>query len=250
MDWQDEGIVLSASKLGESDAVLEVLTPNYGRHRGFVKGGSGKRGRANLQAGNKLSLNWRSRIESNLGRFTVELMHSPLGHLMGDGFRLSALSAIVSVISASLPEREPHAGVYEVLEILIALLEDTKDPDYLASGLARLELGILSELGYGLDLSKCAATGAPDDLIYVSPKTGRAVSREAGQPYHDKLLPLPAFMLASQAPIEDEGDIVNGLTLTGFFMERHVWGQAKNGQPAARERFLSTIRRRTDTDKS
>ncbi|UTW56671.1 DNA repair protein RecO [Kordiimonas sp. SCSIO 12610] len=248
MDWQDEGIVLSASKLGESDAVLEVLTPNYGRHRGFVKGGSGKRGRANLQAGNKLALTWRSRIEGNLGRFTVELVHSPLGSLMGDGFRLSALSAIVSVISASLPEREPHSGVYEVLEILIKLLEDSDDPQYLASGLARLELGILSELGYGLDLSKCAATGSPDDLVYVSPKTGRAVSREAGKPYHDKLLPLPEFMLASQAPVDGNEDVINGLTLTGFFMERHVWGQAKNGQPAARERFLSTVRRRAEAD--
>jgi DNA repair protein RecO (recombination protein O) len=243
VDWQDEGIVLSSTKLGESDAVLEVLTPGYGRHRGFVKGGSGKRGRANLQAGNKLSLTWRSRIEGNLGRFTVELMHSPLGLLLGDGFRLSALSAIVAVISASLPEREPHIGVYEVLEILIKLLEDSDDPNYLASGLARLELGILSELGYGLDLSKCAATGSHDDLVYVSPKTGRAVSREAGKPYHDKLLPLPEFMLASQAPIEGEEDIVNGLTMTGFFMERHVWGQAKNGQPAARERFYSMIKR-------
>jgi len=247
MEWQDVGIVLSSSKLGESDAVLEVMTPENGRYRGFVKGGAGKRQRANLQPGNKLSLKWRSRIEANLGRFTIELLHSPLGNLLGDGVKMSALSAVTSVVSASLPERETHPGVFEALEVLIALLEDAAhDPKHVASGLARMELGILSELGYGLDLSRCAATGSMDDLTYVSPKSGRAVSREAGKPYHDKLLPLPEFMLASQMPIDGDEDISNGLRLTGYFMDRHVWGVSGKGQPAARDRFVASFARKSN----
>jgi len=242
MEWQDEGIVLSVTRHGESDAVLEVMTQNHGKARGFVKGGLGRRNKANLQAGNKLALSWRSRLENNLGRFTLELIHSPLGQMMGDGARLSALAAITAVVAASMPEREEHPGVYSALDAVVAVLENEEGMLALWAGaLARLELGILSELGYGLDLSECAATGETTRLVYVSPKSGRAVNLEAGQPYKEKLLALPAFLLEDSQQIPDLDAAFEGLVLTGYFLERNIWIVHGKGQPAARERLIMSL---------
>ncbi|MFC3050769.1 DNA repair protein RecO [Kordiimonas pumila] len=242
MEWQDEGIVLSIARHGESDAVIEVMTENHGRARGFVKGGLGRRNRANLQAGNLLSLTWRSRIEANLGRFTLELLHSPLGHMIGDGARLSALAAITAVVASTMPERAPFLKVYKGLCALVNLLENEDGTLSLwGAALARLELGILTELGYGLDLSECAASGVRDNLTYVSPKSGRAVCADAGAPYSDKLLPLPAFLLSRDGLMPNMTDAYNSLKLTGYFLERNIWIVSGKGQPAARERLLSAL---------
>ncbi|WP_417461058.1 DNA repair protein RecO [Kordiimonas sp.] len=244
MEWQDEGIVLSVSRHGEADAVLEVMTRDHGRARGFIKGGLGRRNKANLQVGNRLSLKWYARLEANLGRFTVELIHSPLGQMMGEGSRISALSAITAVVASTLPEREAHVSVFEALEALIALLEhDGGSPPQWGGALARMEMGILSELGYGLDLSQCAGTGVRENLVYVSPKTGRAVSLEAGGPYKEKLLPLAPFLTSGKLSDATAEEAASGLALTGYFLERTVWAVAGTGQPPARDRFLSTLRR-------
>lgn len=242
MEWQDEGIVLSATRLGESDAVLEVMTRNHGRSRGFMKGGLGRRNKANLQAGNLLQVTWRARLETNLGRFTVELQHSPLGQMMGDGARLSALAAVASVVATTMPEHEKHEGVFTALSALIELLEneDGTAPIW-ASALARLELGILAELGYGLDLSKCAATGTKEELSYVSPKSARAVSAAAGQPYKSKLLTLPSFLLEGHNELPSAEQAADALRLTGHFLDRNVWTVHGKGQPAARERLFSSL---------
>lgn len=242
MEWQDTGIVLSATRNGEHDAVLDVMTENHGRARGFVKGGMGRRNKANLQPGNLLSLTWRSRLETNLGRFTLELVHSPLGLLMGDGARMAALAAITAVVNASMPERESHTSVYHAMKAVLDVLEHDEGTlaDWSAA-LARLELGILSELGYGLDLSECAATGSKDNLIYVSPKSARAVSAEAGLPYKGKLLALPEFLLANSGNALAYEQALEGLRLTGFFLERNIWVIYGKGQPAARERLLSSL---------
>lgn len=244
MEWQDEGIVLSASRFGEHDALLEVMTPHHGRARGYVKAGMSRRQKANLQVGNRLSVNWRARLETNLGRFTLELVHSPLGQMMGEGARISALSAITAVIASTMPERETHTGLFERLEAVITLLEEEGGDIILWGGaLAKLELAILKELGYGLDLSQCAGTGASDNLIYVSPKTGRAVSAEAGAPYKGKLLPLPPFLTDGSLGDATSGDVLDALRTTGYFLDRNVWVVHGTGQPPARDRFISTLAR-------
>lgn len=242
MEWQDEAIVLSATRLGESDAILEVMAKNQGRARGFIKGGFGRRNKANLQAGNLLQVNWRARLETNLGRFTVELQHSPLGQMMGDGARLSALAAITSVVATTMPENHKHDEVYEGLKALVDLLENEDGAIAVwASALARLELGILAELGYGLDFSECAATGVTEDLIYVSPKSARAVSAAGGLAYKSKLLALPSFLLKGHQELPSKDDAIDALRLTGFFLERNVWLVQGKGQPAARERLFSSL---------
>ncbi len=245
MEWQDDAIVLSAARYGESDALLEVMTAGHGRARGFVKGGSGRRQRANLQAGNQLSVKWYARLETNLGRFTPELVHSPLGAMMGSGERLAALSAITAVVLSSMPEREVHPDIYHGLKAVCELLEeDEGGPVLWAGALARLELAILSELGYGLDLSSCAATGSTENLIYVSPKSGHAVSEVAGLPYKEKLLSLPAFLVGGKMAEADLSDVRAGLILTGYFLDRNVWVVRGRGQPPARERFIASLARK------
>lgn len=244
MEWTDEAIVLSASRFGENDAVLEVMSRSHGRARGFVKGGMGRRNKANLQPGNSLSLTWRSRIEANLGRFQLELIHSPLGNLISDGHRMEALAAVTAVVASTMPEREEHTYVYEALQAYVSLLEaDGGAVSHWGAALAQIEYGILNELGYGLDLSECAATGTRDNLVYVSPKSGRAVSEAAGEPYKDKLLPLPAFLIGAQGAERSLNTVFLGLQLTGYFLERNVWIVAGNGQPDARERLTASIRR-------
>ncbi|MBO6503273.1 MAG: DNA repair protein RecO [Kordiimonadaceae bacterium] len=240
MEWQDDAIVLSAARFGEHDALLEVMTPQHGRSRGFVKAGMSRRNKAVLQPGNKLSVSWRSRLETNLGRFQVELVHSPLGLLISDPARMAALAAVCAVVQSTMPERQLHEGVFDALDGFIKLLEaEDGQLSVWGAALARIELGILAELGYGLDLSECAATGARDNLIYVSPKSGRAVSAEAGSPYKGRLLDLPAFLMG-------DGELgktpaIAGLQLTGFFLERNVWVVAGNGQPDARERLIARL---------
>jgi len=241
MEWQDEAIVLSAARHGEADALLEVMTQSHGRARGFIKGGLSRRNKANLQAGNRLAVTWRARLEENLGRFTVELLHSPLGLMLGDGMRLAALSALTSVVAATMPEREPHKSVYDGLAAVIALMEhENSSLANWGAALARFELGILKELGYGLDFSECAATGAIKNLVYVSPKSGRAVSAEGGAPYKEKLLALPAFLLGKNADPENR-DVFEAMRLTGYFLDRNIWGVRGKGQPAARERLMSSL---------
>ena len=241
MEWQDEAIVLSATRHGEADALLDVMTRSHGRARGFIKGGLSRRNKANLQAGNQLSVTWRARLEENLGRFTVELLHSPLGLMLGDGARLMALSAVTSVVATTMPEREPHTGVYSGLLAVIDLMENEQGASAAwGAALTRLELGILKELGYGLDLSECAATGAKENLIYVSPKSGRAVSAEGGAPYKEKLLSLPDFLLGQSDALEKH-DVIAGMQLTGYFLDRNIWVVRGKGQPAARERLFSSL---------
>lgn len=248
MEWQDDGIVLSASRFGEHDALLEVMTRKHGRARGYVKAGMSRKQRANLQVGNRLSLTWRARIETNLGRFTTELVHSPLGLMVGDGKRVAALSAVTSVVASTMPEREAHEGLFDRLEAVVALLEEEGGDTVLWAGaLAKLEVAVLRELGYGLDLSACAGTGTTDNLIYVSPKTGRAVSAEAGAPYKGKLLPLPALFTGGALADATVDDVLAGLRTTAFFLDRTVWVVHGKGQPPARERFVAGLSRATSS---
>jgi DNA repair protein RecO (recombination protein O) len=241
MEWSDEAIILGVAKYGESDAILDVLTRRQGRYRGFVKGGLSRRFRGDLQPGNSLNVTWRARVSSNLGRFTTEIRTARAPLLFEDKIRLSGLTSLASLLLAVLPEREPCDDIFVALEGLLSVL---CGPDFttIDCGIAMVifEQGLLGYLGFGLDLSACAATGVADDLIYVSPRTGRAVSAEAGKPYHDKLLRMPAFLIASADENEArKEDILDGFVLTGHFLDRHVLAPAGRTLPEPRLRFVT-----------
>ena len=239
MDWTDEGLVLSARRHGENSLIVNLLTREQGRHAGLVRGGSSTRNRGLYQPGNLLRAHWRGRLAEHLGNFTCELLHSHAADHLHDPLPLIALSSATAILDSALPERAPFAGLFEKLEILIGSLGN---PDWEVEYI-RWELDLLTELGFGLDLTECAATGSAQDLIYVSPRTGRAVSAGAGRNYHDRLLPLPGF-LRQEADAEINGAVLcEGLALTGYFLGRHVMGDTRHGLPAARERLVASLRR-------
>jgi len=235
MEWSDDAIVLSVKPLGESGAVVEALTRNHGRHAGLVRGGASRKMKPVLQPGNTLHIGWRARLSEHLGSYTVELARARAGELMDSREALIGLNAFHAVASASLPEREAHAPVFEVGQILLdAMMDDGLDhwgPLYV-----RWEAGLLDALGFGLDLTHCASTGQTDDLIYVSPKSGRAVSRAAGAIYKERLFALPGFLLGSQNAVTP-ADIRAGLKLTGYFLHERVLAPHGKEMPAARLRL-------------
>jgi DNA repair protein RecO (recombination protein O) len=238
MQWRDTGIVLSARRHGERSLLLRALTLEHGRHSGLVRGGQGPRQRVTFQIGNRLDLAWRARLSEHLGIFTAELEASHAARFLDDPARLAALASAAALADATLPDREPHPRAYRGFLELIAALESDRGwaPLYV-----RWELDLLAELGFGLDLARCAATGANDNLIYVSPRSGQAVSASAGEPYKKRLLPLPAFLLGDEPPTL--GDLSDGLALTGFFLERRVVLPQERKMPAARGRLVEAIRR-------
>ncbi|MDP6709170.1 MAG: DNA repair protein RecO, partial [Alphaproteobacteria bacterium] len=196
MQWRDDGIVLAVRKHGETGAVVSLLTRAHGRHAGLVRGGAGRRQRGVLQAGNEVHAEWRARLAEHLGSYTVELTRARAAELMALPAPLAGLSAACAVLEATLPEREPHAPIFDALAVLLDALGSS---EAWPAVYVRFELGLLQELGFGLNLSACAMTGAAEGLAYVSPKSGRAVTAEAGAPWKEKLLRLPAFLLGGRA---------------------------------------------------
>src|ERR1700679_727143 len=236
MEWSDAAIVLSVRAHGESSAILEVLSRAHGRHAGLVRGGGSRRAKPSLQPGNTLHVSWRARLSEHLGNFTIEPARSRAGELMEKRAALAGLNAFSSIASAALPEREAHGAVFEVGEILLdAMAQD--DFSHWAPLYVRWEMGLLEALGFGLDLTRCASTGVTDDLIYVSPRTGRAVSGAAAAPYKDRLFALPGFLLGSQNSDPSPADIAAGLRLTGHFLLERVLAPHGHEAPAARQRL-------------
>lgn len=228
MDWQDRGIVLSARPHGESAAVVQLLTEHHGRHAGLVRGGQSRRQKGVLQPGNRVAAEWRARLAEHLGSYVLELEASHAARLMDDAGRLEALSAALGVVERALAEREPHPACYLGLAALLEALEG----DHWGEAYVGFELALLAELGFGLDLKACAAGGSNDQLAYVSPKSGRAVSLAAGEPYRDRLLPLPGFLIGrGEGGAEEVGQ---GLRMTGYFLERLVFRPHDWALPAAR----------------
>lgn len=241
MEFHDQGIIISLRKYGEFDAVIDVLTAEHGRHAGMVKGGMGRRQRGTLQPGNEVTLNWRGRLETQLGTYSVELHNARSASFLDYPSKLGVLNSVCAILSVSLAEREAHRALFNGLQILLDMLERTDEqPEVWGALLVRWEIGLLSELGFGLDLSCCAATGVVDDLIYVSPKSGRAVSREAGRPYHDKLLPLPSFLLGGGEVTVD--DVRDGLHLCEYFLERHVLYPQNKKIPQSRHMLMDYLK--------
>jgi DNA repair protein RecO (recombination protein O) len=237
MQWQDTGFVLAARRHGESALIVELLTRERGRHAGLVRGGQSPKARAMLQPGNEVAATWRGRLDEHLGTIGCELVRSHAARFLDDPHRLAGLTSAVALICAALPEREPHGDVYVSLARLIEALDSGVD---WPAQYVRWEQDLLGALGFGLDFGRCAASGATADLAYVSPRTGRAVSRTAGLPYHDKLLRLPEF-LWRDAPA-DEAQLVLGMTLTGHFLAHHVFAPQGRALPPARVRLAERIR--------
>ena len=217
MEWIDEAIVLSARPHGENAAVVNLLTASHGRYAGLVPGGQGRAARPVLQPGNRVQAKWRARTTDQLGTYTFELAASQAAIWLDMPEIIAIISSACAVTEASLPERQPLPGVYAGLATLLSL----QDADLWAPVYIKYELNLLQALGYGLDLSQCAAGGGVDNLAYVSPRTGRAVSRDAGAAYHDKLFPLPAFLLGVGEWAA--ADILQGLEMTGHFLSRNIF---------------------------
>jgi DNA repair protein RecO (recombination protein O) len=236
MEWHDEGFVLATRRHGESDVIVSLLTREHGRHAGLVKGGGGRRGAALYEIGNRLAAGWRGRLPEQLGHYACEIQAQPAARLLDEPLRLAALAAAAAVAEAAMPEREPHPRAFEGFGALIeSLLGAAALLDW-APRYVRFELDLLAELGFGLDLSRCAVSGVTTDLAFVSPASGRAVSAAAAGVWRDRLLPLPAFLTGGVA---DLPAVRQGLALTGDFLERH----ALERMPPARARFLARLQR-------
>jgi DNA repair protein RecO (recombination protein O) len=238
MQWTDEGIVIGVRRHGEASAILELMTREHGRHLGMVRGGFGTRMKPLLQTGNTLSASWRARLDEHLGNYTVEPLRQRASNYFGASHAIYGVTHLAALMRL-LPERDPHAELFGEFERILDRLEDAA---WVAPMVARFELQILAELGFGLDLEECAATGETGDLIYVSPKSGRAVSRLAGAPYADRMFRLPAF-LRDPDGVPANGDLADGFALTGFFLQRHVL--EPRGQTLADERmhFIAALSR-------
>jgi len=237
MEWTSEGVIVSVRKYGENSVIIDTLTPTHGRHLGVVRGGASRKMAATLQPGSQVKLEWRARLEEHLGNFRVEQLESR-SDMFDDRLRLAALSSICSIVTFSFPERMPVAELYNSTLNLMDTLNTGGDwkPLY-----ALWELQVLEEMGFGLDLTSCAVTNVTQDLIYVSPKSGRAVSRKAAGEWMERLLPLPSF-LRNKFETADNEDILNSLKTTGHFLSS--WLATSLGErklPEARNRLISRL---------
>lgn len=238
VEFEDAAFVLSARAHGETGVIVELLTALHGRYAAHVAGGASRRTRPFLQAGTPVAAKWRARTSDQLGSATLEPAGPGASSLFDDPLALAGLSAAAAVAAGALPEREPHPGAYDAFATLVQAFAHA---EVWPAVFVRFEAGLLEELGFGLDLTRCAATGSTDDLAYVSPRSGRAISRAAGQAYADRLLRLPAFLVSAQDRLRP-GDVADGLELTGRFLERFVFGPLNRPLPPARVWLLDKLR--------
>ncbi|MBP2229245.1 DNA repair protein RecO (recombination protein O) [Azospirillum agricola] len=238
MEWSDQGILLSSRPQGEGSAVATLLTREHGRHAGLVMGGRSPRLRGALEPGTLVAARWRGRLAEHLGHFTLEPVRGYAAAFFDDPAALAALASACALVEAAAPEHDPHPALFDGLLALFGLL----DAPAWAEAYVRWEIGLLAELGFGLDLDRCAVSGANDYLAYVSPRTGRAVTASVGEPYRDRLLPLPDFLAGrgGGGPAEVE----HGLRLTGHFLERHLLnGPLPPARERLRERYANAVAR-------
>jgi DNA repair protein RecO (recombination protein O) len=219
MEWSERGLILGLKKHGETSVILELMTRAHGRHLGVVRGGRSKSMQPVLQPGNEVEAVWRARLEEHLGLYAVEPASLRTDLLLSSAQGLHGVGLLGALLRL-LPERDPHPGLYDRAQVLLDHMTTAMAPALFV----HFELALLAELGFGLDLDRCAATGTQDELIYVSPKSGRAVCREAGAPWAERLLPLPAFLRAAPGAAVEREAVRDGLRLTEFFLQRDVFG--------------------------
>ena len=237
MDFADDAIVLASRSHGDTGAVVDLLTAEHGRRGAYVAGGASRRMRPFLQAGAQVTVDYRARTSEHLGAARLEPVGQGPSALFDDPLALIGLNAAAAVAQGALPEREPHPGAFLAFQALMAAFAV---PEVWPAVFVKFEAGLLDDLGFGLDLSRCASTGTTDDLVWVSPRTGRAVSAEAGAPYSDRLLALPPFLLGAQAGLRD-GDVRAGFALTGHFLEQFVFNPLNRPLPPARVWMLDKL---------
>lgn len=236
MDWQDHGIVIARFKHGESSLVTKLLTETHGLHAGLVRGGTGRAARAVYQIGNRVSATWQARLPDHLGNYRAELVRAHAAELLELRWPLAALGAGAALVEATLPEREPNRAVFDAFVLLLDRLTTPQwSPAY-----ARFEIALLAALGFGLDLTCCAVTGETGDLAFVSPRTGRAVSREAAGAYENRLFTLPPFLIEGGESV-DPSDVAAALRLTGHFLARQALAPAERRMPSARTRLYEAM---------
>jgi DNA repair protein RecO (recombination protein O) len=236
MQWIDEGIVLGVRRHGEASAILELMTRDHGRHLGLVRGGAGSRMRPILQPGNRVNATWRARLDEHLGNYTVEGLDLPAASFFAAAHAAYGVTHL-GALCRLLPERDPHPGIHAALTDVLVHLTDARRA---GTELVRFELQLLGELGFGLDLDRCAATGSKAELAFVSPKSGCAVSRAAGEPWQDKLLRLPTFLM-DRANVPGAADLADGFAVTGYFLLRHVFEARGLPLPHARASFVNAV---------
>jgi DNA repair protein RecO (recombination protein O) len=234
MEWRDEGVILGVRKHGESSAIVEVMTRLHGRHLGMARGARSRAMAPTLQPGNSVAVTWRARLDEHMGAWTLEGTRLRSAVIMESAMALHGVNYL-GALARLLPERDPHVALHETIELVADHLHV---PGTAPALMVRLELAILSELGFGLDLTECAATGARENLIYVSPKSAKAVSRDAGEPWKDRLLPLPGFLVDHSRDV-DALSVSDGFRLTGYFLERDVFGARGAPMPPARHAFVT-----------
>ena len=241
MEWREEGILLAVRRHGETAAIIEVFTENHGRHAGVVRGGTSRKIAPILQPGAQLDVTWRARLEDHLGVFTVEPVRSRAAQLMEGRESLAALNAVTGLLSFALPEREAHGALYRRT---YALLDMIGDGPYWALAYLRWELALLDDLGFGLDLTRCTVTGTSENLAFVSPKTGRAVSEAGAGDWAERLLPLSPALIGKGDGGDEE--LTKGLAVTGHFLSTRLAPALGDRQlPDARQRFLDILARRS-----
>lgn len=239
MEWIDNGIVLALRRHGDTSGVLSALTEAHGRHAGLVRGILRPARRSALQPGNAVALRWRGRLIDHLGTLDVELHRMLSLAVWEDRARLAAVIAACTMIETATPEREPLPRVFRSTKHLIEALEGSVD---WRASYVRWEVDLLAALGFGLDLSRCAVSGATKELAYVSPRSGRAVSREAAGPWRQRLLVLPAFLVDPHAEA-DRTALADGLRLTRHFLVRHVYAERGVRLPEVRDRLMNQLLR-------
>jgi DNA repair protein RecO (recombination protein O) len=239
MEWVDQGIILGTRRHGESSVIAELMTRAHGRHLGLVRGGRSSKMQPLLQTGNAVDVVWRARLDEHLGEYKLEPEAFHAARLMDSELALNGLQ-LASAHLRLLPERDPHPALFDAL---LAIIEHLENSRLAAELVARFELKLLDELGFGLDLSECAATGETHELVYVSPKSGRAVSRAAGAQWADRLLPLPAFLEDRAGCGCDALEAELALRLCGYFLDRDVWQPRGMEPPLARTAFLNVLQR-------
>lgn len=239
MHWSDRALVLGCRALGESGIILEAMTREHGRHLGLVHGGRSRRLKPSLQPGNSLAVTWRARLDEQLGTYAVEEDVSRAARLIASSSALLGLATMAGHLRL-LAERDPHPALFDAAE---SLLDHLDEPEIGPALFGMFELSLLAEFGFGLDLSSCAATGSTEDLAYVSPKSGRAVGRVPGEPYRERLLPLPRFLRQGVEEAPTRGEIQDAFALTGFFLAEYLYGPRDMALPEERGRYVASVGR-------
>lgn len=241
MQLRTSAIICAMRTHGEHGAIVRALTPDNGLLAGYVRGGRSRRLRPVLVPGNLVEADFRARTAEQLPGLTVELSHSRAG-LLAEPLAAAAIDWLTTLTAVALAEAQPYPRLYAMLDAALAAIEYAPSARGWAAAAVRYELLLMAELGYALDLSACAATGQRDDLAFVSPKSGAAISRAAGQPYADRLLPLPAFLVESGSE-EEWPEIFAGLRLTGHFLSRDILVDRRADVLDARERMVARLAR-------